>query len=233
MKKRSAMPARATSAPTSAKAPTAAVFLPSRPTLSALRDAAAGCRGCELYARATQTVFGEGPARARLVLVGEQPGDQEDLEGRPFVGPAGAVLDRALSEAGLDRRSVYVTNAVKHFNFEPRGKARLHKKPKPGDVRACRPWLDAELAFIKPEVLVLLGSTASQAIFGPSFRLTRERGQLLTSNSAPRVVVTWHPSSILRAPDSAARARQFAELVNDLSVAAHALSRETASLPRN
>jgi DNA polymerase len=198
-------------------------YLPAKLTLPALRAAACRCKGCDLHAHATQAVFGEGPTNARVMLVGEQPGDHEDVSGKPFVGPAGSVLDRALEAASLERSSVYVTNAVKHFSFEPRGKARLHKKPKPGEVRACRPWLDAELAVIQPEVLVLLGATAAQCVFGPSFRVTQERGKVLTSPLSPVVVATWHPSSILRAPDSDARERQFDEFVSDLRVAVAAL----------
>jgi DNA polymerase len=175
--------------------------------------------------RATQTVFGEGPATARLVLVGEQPGDAEDRKGRPFVGPAGRVLDRALAEAGLDRESVYVTNAVKHFSFEERGKLRIHKKPRASEVSACRPWLEAELEAIRPGVLVLLGATAAQAVFGPSFRVSQKRGQLLASALAPVVIATVHPSSILRAPDDTAREQAFRALVADLSLAAAQLAR--------
>jgi DNA polymerase len=205
-------------------AETAAPYLPQRRTLPALKDAAAVCKGCGLYAPATQTVFGEGPSTAKLMLIGEQPGDQEDLAGRPFVGPAGGVLERALADAGLPRRSVYVTNAVKHFSFEPRGKARLHKKPKPGEVRACRPWLEAELAVVEPAMLVLLGSTAAQAVLGPAFRVTKERGRVVSSSFGVPAVATWHPSAVLRAPDSAARERMFAELATDLKTAASALA---------
>lgn len=165
-------------------------FLPRRRTLATLRDAAGQCRGCTLYRNATQAVFGEGPERARVVLVGEQPGDSEDLAGRPFVGPAGRMLDRALEAAGLDRSEVYLTNAVKHFSFERRGKARLHKKPRPGEVRACRPWLTAELEVLAPEAVVLLGATAAQSVFGPAFRVLKERGKPLDSeiarSSSPR-----------------------------------------------
>jgi DNA polymerase len=204
---------------------TAEPFLPRRWTLRTLRDASAGCRGCGLYARATRTVFGEGPRDARIVLIGEQPGDQEDVAGRPFVGPAGGVLERALAGAGLSRGSVYVTNAVKHFSFEPRGKARLHKKPKPGEVRACRPWLEAELSVVKPTLLVLLGATAAQAVMGPAFRLTKQRGTVLESPFEVAAMATWHPSAVLRAPDSAARERMFAELVTDLRTAAATVAR--------
>src|SRR3954470_17070957 len=172
-------------------------FLPARRSLPALRSAAAHCRGCPLYLNATQTVFGEGAARARLMLVGEQPGDREDLAGRAFVGPAGKLLDEALEEAGIDRRQVYVTNAVKHFNFEPRGKFRLHKRPPAGSIKACLPWLEAELAVTRPAVVVLLGATAAQALFGGTFRITRERGKVLHHALARSVVATLHPSAVL------------------------------------
>jgi len=195
-------------------------FLPARRSLPALRAAAAHCRGCPLYLNATQTVFGEGAAHARLMLVGEQPGDREDLAGRPFVGPAGKLLDEALEAAGIDRRQVYVTNAVKHFNFEPRGKFRLHKRPPAGSIKACLPWLEAELAVTQPAVVVLLGATAAQALFGASFRITRERGRVLQHALARRVVATLHPSAVLRAPDEAARAAGRATLVADLKLAA-------------
>jgi uracil-DNA glycosylase len=201
-------------------------FLPDRWSLPSLRQAAAGCRGCTLYIKATQTVFGEGPARARVVLVGEQPGDQEDKQGRPFVGPAGRVLEKALGEAGVSRDSVYVTNAVKHFYFEERGKARIHKKPRAGDVKACRPWLEAELSVVKPDVLVLLGATAAQAVFGSAFRVSRQRGQLLQSALARVTIATVHPSSILRAPDEAAREEAFRGLVADLKVVAGQMNAE-------
>lgn len=200
-----------------ATAPTE-TFLPSRKTLATLRQAAAGCQGCRLYAPATQTVFGEGPESAQVVLLGEQPGDKEDRAGRPFVGPAGEVLARALETAGLVRDQVYVTNTVKHFHFEQRGKARLHKKPKPGDIRACRPWLDAELELIRPRALVLLGATAAQAVFGASFRITQQRGQPRSSPLSPFTLATWHPSNVLRAPDSAARKRLLEELSHDLTL---------------
>lgn len=205
-------------------------FLPQERTIPALQKAARACRGCELYARATQTVFGEGPEHASLVLVGEQPGDSEDREGRPFVGPAGEMLNRALLAAGLDRDAVYVTNTVKHFNFEPRGKARLHKKPKPGDVRACRPWLEAELEILKPRVLVLLGATAAQAVFGSGFRVTKDRGTALPSPLAPVTIATWHPSNILRAPDAEARKRLMDELTQDLK---HAREQLELKRPRS
>jgi uracil-DNA glycosylase len=198
-------------------------FLPDRLTLRNLREAAAGCRGCPLFLQATQTVFGEGSAKARVVLLGEQPGDQEDLAGHPFVGPAGKLLDRALAEAGLERKTVYVTNVVKHFNFEPRGKFRLHKRPPAMAIKACRPWLDAEMQVLEPEVLVLLGATAAQAVLGASFRVTRDRGKLFEHELAPQVIATLHPSAILRAPDAAAREQAYRFLVEDLALAAKQL----------
>jgi DNA polymerase len=195
-------------------------FLPQKLTLPALREAATHCRGCPLYLHATQTVFGEGAAHAGIMLVGEQPGDREDLSGHPFVGPAGQLLDEALVEAGIERRQVYVTNAVKHFNFEPRGKFRLHKRPPVSSIKACMPWLKAELEAVRPAVVVLLGATAAQAIFGAKFRITRERGKVLAHELAPAVIATLHPSAILRAPDDSARAEGRAALVADLKLAA-------------
>lgn len=211
------------------KPPDASPFLPERRTLDTLREAAQGCEGCDLYLAATQAVFGEGPEQARVVFVGEQPGDAEDRAGRPFVGPAGGVLNRALAAAGIDRALAYVTNSVKHFSFEPRGKARLHKKPRPGEVRACAPWLRAELQLIKPDVLVLLGATAAQSIFGPSFRITQERGQVRQGELAPAIVATIHPSAVLRAPDEKARHEAFDGLVADLRVVADLLERDKSS----
>jgi uracil-DNA glycosylase len=201
-------------------------FLPERLTLPALREAASGCEGCDLYLAATQTVFGEGPKSARVVFVGEQPGDAEDLAGRPFVGPAGKLFDRALAAAGIERRLTYVTNAVKHFSFEPRGKARLHKKPRVGEVRACAPWLRAELQVIKPDVLVLLGATAAQAVFGPAFRISKERGIVKRGEQAKAIVATIHPSAVLRAPDDEARKALFESLVADLRAVAQLLEDE-------
>jgi DNA polymerase len=198
-------------------------FLPERLTLPALREAASGCEGCDLYLTATQTVFGEGPQSARVVFVGEQPGDSEDRAGRPFVGPAGKLFDRALAEAGIERRITYVTNAVKHFSFEPRGKARLHKKPRVGEVRACAPWLRAELRVVKPDVLVLLGATAAQAIFGPNFKISKERGVVRQGEQAKAIVATIHPSAVLRAPDDDARRALFETLVGDLKTVAQLL----------
>jgi DNA polymerase len=176
-------------------------YLPDRRTLARMREAAQSCHGCDLWRDATQAVFGEGPAGAELVLVGEQPGDQEDIQGHPFVGPAGRLLDRGLESAGIDSRIVYRTNAVKHFKWEPRGKRRIHKKPSRWEVAACRPWLVAELEQLTPRVLVLLGATAAQALFGPGFRVTRERGRELEGPGGAAALATVHPSAILRAPD--------------------------------
>lgn len=195
---------------------TAVPFLPENPTLPRLREAAAGCRGCDLWQRGTQTVFGEGSPHARIMMVGEQPGDKEDLAGRPFVGPAGAVLDKALQEAGIDRNDVYVTNIVKHFKWESRGKRRIHKKPSALEISACRPWLDAEIAATRPEVVVLLGATAAQGILGRSFRVTHHRGQWVPSEIAPHVLATVHPSAILRAPDDESRHEEMRKFVTDL-----------------
>src|SRR6266850_7664206 len=203
---------------------------PARPpetsSLVEVRQAAKECTACHLYKRATQTVFGEGPSDAAIMLVGEQPGDYEDQEGKPFVGPAGKIMDRALEEAGLDRKEVYVTNAVKHFKWEPRGKRRIHQKPNSREVAACRPWLEAELRIVRPKLLVVLGSTAGQAIFGPSFRVTRERGTVLSSKFAPKVVATVHPSSLLRQPDEESRQREYKSFVLDLRAALRAASKE-------
>jgi uracil-DNA glycosylase len=195
---------------------------PDTTSLTTLRQAANGCTACPLYKNATQTVFGEGPKDAKLMLVGEQPGDQEDLSGKPFIGPAGQLLDRALEDAGIDRNAVYVTNTVKHFKWEPRGKRRIHQKPSSHDIAACRPWLEAELRIVRPGVLVCLGSTAAQALFGPSFRVTPERGKVLGSPLAARVVTTVHPSSLLRQPDEESRRREYALFVADLRAALRA-----------
>jgi len=192
---------------------------PDTSSWSQLREAARDCTACHLYKSATQTVFGEGPKRAPIMLVGEQPGDYEDVAGKPFVGPAGKILDRALAEAGINRDEVYVTNAVKHFKWEPRGKRRIHQKPNAREIAACRPWLEAELRLVKPKLLVCLGSTAGQTIFGPSFRVTRERGKVLSSKLAPKVVATVHPSALLRQPDEMSRDREYARFVVDLRVA--------------
>ncbi len=197
-------------------APTAAPFVPLSPNLTVLKQAAQSCRGCDLYKNATQAVFGEGRSRAKLMFIGEQPGDKEDLAGKPFVGPAGKLLDRALAEAGIDRSEVYVTNAVKHFKWEPRGKRRIHKKPNGIEIRACRPWLDAELDVVKPEVIILLGATAAQAILGNAFRLTQHRGEFMPSDIAPLVTATVHPSAPLRAPDDESRRREIAAFIADI-----------------
>lgn len=194
---------------------------PSRPqNLAELREAAAGCRACDLWEKATQTVFGEGAVGAKLMLVGEQPGDREDIEGKPFIGPAGRVLDRALEQVGIDRGRVYVTNAVKHFRWTKRGKRRLHEKPNPLQTRACRPWLESEVSVVKPDIIVLLGATAAQAVMGPAFRVSRQRGEILHSPLGVPVIATVHPSSILRAPDDSSREVAMAAFVSDLKVAA-------------
>jgi DNA polymerase len=195
--------------------PTAAAFLPDKLSMTALRDAVQGCRGCPLYANATQAVFGEGTLKAEVMLVGEQPGDQEDKAGAPFVGPAGGVLDRALEEAGIDRGTTYVTNAVKHFKWKARGTRRIHDKPSWTEAMACRPWLDAELALVKPRALVLMGATAGQALLGKSFKVTQQRGKPLDSELAGLVVATIHPSAVLRAEN---REEMFAGLVEDLKI---------------
>jgi DNA polymerase len=189
------------------------------PSLAALRQAAASCTACDLYERATQTVFGEGPARARIMLIGEQPGDQEDRAGRPFVGPAGQLLDRALEKAGIDRELVYVTNVVKHFNWRPAGKVRVHKKPNAAEIRACSQWWEGELAAVQPEIVVILGATAAHALLGPKARVTRDRGRILTlPTSGVDALVTIHPSAILRM-DEADRREGFAGLARDLETA--------------
>jgi uracil-DNA glycosylase len=208
-----------------AEATSAADFLPQKMTLTALRKAAAVCKGCSLYRDATQTVFGEGPSDARLILVGETPGDQEDLQGKPFVGPAGRLLDEALAEAGLDRKAVYVTNAVKHFKWEPRGKRRLHKKPSAREMAACRPWLAAEIQALKPRVIVCLGATAAQAILGRTFCVSRQRGRMVELENGAAALATHHPSAVLRAPDQAVRRRMRKELAADLSIAASRVGR--------
>jgi DNA polymerase len=197
-------------------------------TIEEVRRAADGCRACPLWARGTQTVFGEGPRRPRVLLVGEQPGDREDLEGRPFVGPAGRLLDQSLAAAGLDRTRVWVTNAVKHFKWVARGKRRIHEKPNAREVRACRPWFEAEIAALAPEVIVCLGATAAKAILGPSFRVTQQRGELLPSPLAKHVMATVHPSSLLRAPDAETRRRETARFVADLERVAKMIGKKAA-----
>jgi uracil-DNA glycosylase family protein len=191
-------------------------LIPPRPTLSSLKEAAAGCKACDLWKKGTQTVFGEGGRRSNVLFVGEQPGNEEDLTGKPFVGPAGRLFDNALQEAGIDRKQTYVTNVVKHFKWEPRGKRRIHKKPNATEIAACRPWLEAEIALIKPGVIVALGATAAQSLLGPQFRVTKQRGQFLESTLAPYVMATVHPSSILRAPDDETRQLEYRRFVDDL-----------------
>lgn len=204
---------------------TAAPLVPERPTLGRLREAAATCKACPLWRTGTQTVFGEGARSAEVMLVGEQPGDREDLEGKPFVGPAGRLLDEALIEAGIDRRLAYVTNVVKHFKWTARGKRRIHAKPNWSEVAACRPWLEAELAVVRPQVLVCLGATAAQALLGRQFRVSRERGTLVETDLAPYATATVHPSSILRAPGEDARRTELAAFVEDLRGVARLLDR--------
>jgi uracil-DNA glycosylase len=200
-------------------------LLPSRPTVGKVRAAAADCKACDLYKRGTQTVFGEGPGKATVMLVGEQPGDAEDLAGHPFVGPAGKLLDTALQEAGIDRTQVYVTNVVKHFKWEPRGKRRIHMKPNAGEIRACRPWLETEIALVKPRVLVCLGATAAQALLGKAFKVSQQRGQFVESSLAPLVTATVHPSSILRAPDDESRHLEMRRFVQDLKKIAREIAK--------
>jgi uracil-DNA glycosylase family protein len=205
----------------------ATAFLPETRTLAALREAAAGCRACELYRCATQTVFGEGPEDARMMLVGETPGDREDLAGRPFVGPAGRELDRALETVGIDRATVYVSNAVKHFRFQERGKRRIHQKPDAGQIRACRPWLRAEIDVIGPEAIVLMGATAAKSLLGSRFSVMAEHGRPLETDLAPVAVATIHPSAILRG-DEEARRELRAMFTEDLRAAAEALATRTS-----
>jgi DNA polymerase len=198
------------------RAGSAAAFLPERPTLPALRAAAAGCTACDLWRIGTQTVFGEGRAHAAVMFVGEQPGNEEDLSGHPFVGPAGRLLDRALEAAGIDRSAVYVTNAVKHFKWELRGTRRLHVSPNTAEKTACRPWLEAEIAVVKPRIIVCLGATAAQSLLGPQFRVTKQRGEFVESPYAPHVMATVHPSALLRIPDEETRHAEMDRFVNDL-----------------
>jgi uracil-DNA glycosylase len=199
---------------------------PDTSSLNTVREAAADCTACHLYKHATQTVFGQGPKHAPMMLVGEQPGDYEDVAGKPFVGPAGKIMDRALGDAGIDRTQLYVTNAVKHFKWEPRGKRRIHQKPNSREIAACRPWLEAELRIVRPRLIVAMGATAAQAIFGPGFRVTRERGKVLSSKLAPRVLATVHPSSLLRQPDEESREREYKHFVSDLRAALRAVNEE-------
>jgi DNA polymerase len=203
----------------------AADFLPPKLDLKSLREAAVHCQGCDLYKNATQTVFGEGPRNARLMLVGEVPGDQEDLQGRPFVGPAGRLLDESLAAAGFDRSKVYMTNAVKQFKFEQRGKRRMHKRPARSEVVACRAWLEAEIADVQPQLIVCLGATAAQSLLGSKFRMTASRGKLVDSPWAPALIATYHPSAILRAPEKADRDRMREEFIADLRRAVSHLGR--------
>jgi uracil-DNA glycosylase len=201
----------------------AADLVPARPTLPKLREAAAGCRACPLWKDATQTVFGAGARGSAAMFVGEQPGDREDREGEPFVGPAGRLLDEALELAGIDRRTAYVTNAVKHFKWEPRGKRRIHAKPSWSELAACRPWLEAELAVVRPRVLVCLGATAAQALLGRQFRVTKQRGEWIESDLAEHVTATIHPSAILRQRDDESRHREMKAFVEDLKLVARVL----------
>jgi DNA polymerase len=210
----------------------AAPFVPKSSSIRTLTAAAHECRGCDLYKAATQVVFGAGPSKARVVFVGEQPGDQEDRQGAPFVGPAGAMLDKALGDAGIPRSDVYVTNAVKHFKWEPRGKRRIHKKPRASEIKACKPWLEAELRAVKPHIVVCLGATAAQSMLGSQFKLMQNRGKVMAgpagvdagpAGSVLRIIATIHPSAVLRAPDAEGRREAYASLVADLKVVAKAL----------
>ncbi len=200
--------------------------VPATESLKTVRDAASVCTACPLYKNATQTVFGEGPRNASMMLVGEQPGDSEDVSGKPFVGPAGKIMDRALQQAGISRREVYVTNTVKHFKWEPRGKRRIHQKPNSRDIAACKPWLEAELRLVNPDLVVCLGATAAQAFLGSSFRVTKERGRVLSSPLAPKIIATVHPSSLLRQPDEESREREYALFVADLKKAVRTAERQ-------
>ena len=203
----------------------AADLIPERPSLPSLRAAAADCQACDLWKRGTQTVFGEGRRRAKVMFIGEQPGNEEDLTGKPFVGPAGKLFDSALDEAGIDRSQTYVTNVVKHFKWEPRGKRRIHKKPNAVEIAACRPWLQAEIALVKPDVIVALGATAAQALLGAKFRVTKQRGEFLESPLAPYVMATVHPSSILRAPDDETRRLELRRFIDDLKKLARVINK--------
>jgi DNA polymerase len=200
-------------------------LIPDRPTLASVREVAADCRACPLWERGTQTVFGEGRKHSLVMFVGEQPGNEEDLTGKPFVGPAGKLLDAALEEAGIDRSQTYVTNVVKHFKWEPRGKRRIHKKPNAQEIAACRPWLETEIALVKPRVIVALGATAAQALLGPQFRVTKQRGQFIESDLAPYIMATVHPSSILRAPDDETRRMEYRLFIDDLKKLARVIKK--------
>jgi uracil-DNA glycosylase family protein len=202
-------------------------FVPETRSLTQLRTAAEGCQGCELFRNATQTVFGEGPAHARLMFVGETAGDQEDLAGRPFVGAAGRLLDEALAEVGIERETTYVTNIVKHFKWTPSGKRRLHSKPSSREIAACFPWLEAEIASVQPELIVCLGATAAQGLLGRDFRITRQRGQIMQSSWAEHVLATYHPAAILRAPGDDGRRAMRGEFISDLQLAADWMAKST------
>jgi DNA polymerase len=199
-------------------------LIPKQLTLPSLKEAAADCQACDLWKKGTQTVFGDGRSRSKVMFVGEQPGNEEDLTGKPFVGPAGRLFDSALEEAGIDRKQTYVTNVVKHFKWEPRGKRRIHKKPNAQEISACRPWLEAEIALVKPKIIVALGATAAQALLGPKFRVTKQRGEFIESTLAPYVMATVHPSSILRAPDDETRHLEYRRFVDDLKKLARVIS---------
>jgi uracil-DNA glycosylase len=205
----------------------AAELIPEHPTLPKVREAAKDCQACDLWRRGTQTVFGEGGRHSQVMFVGEQPGDYEDQMGRPFVGPAGRLLDRALEEAGIDRATVYVTNVVKHFKWEPRGKRRIHSKPNAAEISACRPWLETEIALVRPRIIVCLGATAAQALLGKSFKVTRQRGEFLPTPLAPAIMATVHPSSLLRAPDEETRREETRRFVEDLQRVAEWLKQES------
>jgi uracil-DNA glycosylase family protein len=208
---------------------TAAPLIPSKPTISKLRTVAAGCRACDLWKLGTQTVFGEGGSDPRVMLVGEQPGDQEDIQGRPFVGPAGKILDKALEAAGIDRKQVYVTNAMKHFKWEPRRKRRIHKKPNSLEITACKPWLEAEIEVLKPDVIVCLGATAAQSLIERNFKVSTQRGIFVDSPLAPYVMATVHPSSLFRAPDEETRRREMLRFIEDLKRVHDALGKGKAA----
>jgi DNA polymerase len=199
-------------------------LIPKQLTLPSLKEAAADCQACDLWKKGTQTVFGDGRSRSKVMFVGEQPGNEEDLTGKPFVGPAGRLFDSALEEAGIDRKQTYVTNVVKHFKWEPRGKRRIHNKPNAQEISACRPWLEAEITLVKPKIIVALGATAAQALLGPKFRVTKQRGEFIESTLAPYVMATVHPSSILRAPDDETRHLEYRRFVDDLKKLARVIS---------